>query len=171
MEKKCDIMHKYGPFVINKEGGATRKCFCCNEVRHYENIGNDINDAIKRQEDVSFFVDLLINRKINFSSSDDFIRIISYINDDVDYLYISDESLKKLIGNISFYNSILGNGNYDFINEFCHYLELYFAKNRYEYKFGYGSFPDSELDKLDKMSNDFNVKFDSVLNKNNHLIK
>ena len=31
MEKnKCVNMHKFGPFVINNNGTATRKCFCCN---------------------------------------------------------------------------------------------------------------------------------------------
>ena len=32
-------------FVINNNGTATRKCFCCNEVINYEKIGEDIPEG------------------------------------------------------------------------------------------------------------------------------
>ena len=81
MEKnKCVNMHKFGPFVINN-GMATRKCFCCNEIVNYDKIGEDIKLAVKNQDDVSFFADLIINKKFK-NGIEDFVNLIYCIYKD-----------------------------------------------------------------------------------------
>ena len=84
VEKKCSIMHKFGPFILDKNNNtATRTCFCCSETITYNNIGEDIKEAIKRQDDVNFFKDFIVYKKYN-DDSDKFIQLIRYILEDID---------------------------------------------------------------------------------------
>lgn len=174
VENKCSIMHKLGPFVVNKNGLVTRTCFCCGEVIKYNNIGEDIKEAIVRQEDVNFFSDFMIGKKINYEGSDDFIKHVSFIFDDIAYLFINEEEQNKLIKNISFYNELINKDSEEelkLINDVCSYFTLFFKKEKYEYKFGFDSFPESDVDMLDSMFDSINDRFNELLNKENHLSK
>lgn len=173
-KEKCNVMHKLGPFVVDKNKDLiTRTCYCCNNTFTYKDIGEDIKEAIKRQEDVSFFVDILLNKKYN-GDSDNFIKLISFLVDDLDYLFINIEAQEKLLNKISSYNMLFHEKNsnrYILINNVCEYLKLYFAKNRYEYKNGFDSFPENDVNKLDYMSDDINKRFDNIMNEKKHLSK
>ena len=183
VENKCSMMHKLGPFIVNKNGLVTRTCFCCGEVIKYNNIGEDIKynnigedikEAIVRQEDVNFFSDFMIGKKINYEGSDDFIKHVSFIFDDIAYLFINEEAQNKLIKNISFYNELINKDSEEelkLINDVCKYFQLFFKKEKYEYKFGFDSFPESDVDMLDSMSDNISNRFNELLNKRNHLSK
>ena len=74
VKNECSGMHKLGPFIINKNGLVTRTCLCCGKKNYYNNIGQDIKESIVRQENVNFFSDFMISKKINYEGSDDFIK-------------------------------------------------------------------------------------------------
>lgn len=174
VEKKCSIMHKFGPFILDKnKNTATRTCFCCNETITYNNIGEDIKEAIKRQDDVNFFKDFIVYKKYN-DDSDKFIQLIRYILEDIDYLYINDETQNKLLSNLSYYNKLLNENDekkYKLIEDVKKYLKLYFTKNKYEYKFGFDSFSSEDTDKIDNISNSINKQIGEIIHKKNHLSK
>lgn len=170
MEKnKCVNMHKFGPFVINN-GMATRKCFCCNEIVNYDKIGEDIKLAVKNQDDVSFFADLIINKKFK-NGIEDFVNLVYCIYKDFDYLYINKESQKKLIDNINYYSELLvfDDDIKNQISNICNYFKLSFKRDEYEYVNGFDSFKDNSL--IDGIVDIIDKEFISDLNKKNHLSK
>lgn len=175
-ENICNINHKFGPYVKDKEGITTRKCYCCNYSNSWNKIGEDIEEAIKRQDDVSYFVSLLINKNINFSSSDDFVTMMKYIHDDISYLYLDSGAQDKLIERANGYNNALNGEDkekYNVVDNTLKYFKLYFAKENYERKNGFDSFPEEEVMELDLLYDNINNGFENVINRNekNHLSK
>ncbi|MBQ6495343.1 MAG: hypothetical protein IJI49_05010 [Bacilli bacterium] len=174
VENKCSVTHKFGPFILNNNKGiATRKCFCCNETVIYNNIGDDIKNAILRQDDVSLFAGVIISKEYN-DNSDNFIKLIRFLLDDIDYLYINEDTQNKLLNNIGYYNSLLNkddNQRFKFIEDIKEYLKLFFAMNKYEYKLGAGSFPADETEKIDELFDYINKSFDEILLEKKHLSK
>ena len=106
--------------------------------------------------------------------SDKFIQLIRYILEDIDYLYINDETQNKLLSNLSYYNKLLNENDekkYKLIEDVKKYLKLYFTKNKYEYKFGFDSFSSEDTDKIDNISNSINKQIGEIIHKKNHLSK
>ena len=174
VKNECSIMHKLGPFIVNKNGLVTRKCFCCGEVIKYNNVGEDIKKAIIRQDDVNNFINIVINENINYNTSYDFIRHVSYIFDDIFYSFISEEVQTKLIQRILYYNNLINKDSEEvlkFIKDVCKYFQLFFMKEKYEYKFGFDSFPEDDIAIFDSMSDSIGEKFNELLAKENHLSK
>lgn len=173
VKKDCEIKHIFGPFIINNDGTATRKCFCCNKINKYNNVGDDIKEAVRRQDDVSFFVNLISNDKsFSFDDSDKFIQLISYINDDIDFLYINEDMQNKLLDNISKYNNLLNKDNtdiYEIINQVIKCFSLYFKKSNYEKEFGPDSFPNEEAEEIYDLFMSNTSSLNAIYNKN-HLL-
>ena len=173
-ENICSVMHKLGPFIVENDGLVARTCLCCGKKNYYNNIGEDIKEAIVKQDDVNFFSDFMIGKKINYEGSDDFIKHVSFIFDDIAYLFINEESQNKLIKNISFYNELINKDSeeeFKLINDVCSYFTLFFKKEKYEQKYGFDSFPESDVDMLDSMFDSIGERFNELLDKENHLSK
>ena len=170
-EKKCINMHKLGPFVLDNNG-ATRECFCCKEVFKYSNIGDDIKEAIKRQEDASLFAGAIINKKYNVND-ENFIKLIGYLYDDFDYLFINNETQNKLLNNLTYYNNMLifDKDTHKFIEDIGNYFKLCFARDKYEYKLGFDSFPKDEIERIDSLAEHIDKSFKKLNNEKKHLSK
>ena len=174
-ENICNINHKFGPYVRDKEGITTRKCYYCSYYDSWDKIGEDIEEAIKRQDDVSYFASLLINKNISFNSSDDYVTMIKYIHDDINYLYLDSDAQGKFLEKANNYNNGLNGEDkdkYDVVDKALKYFKLYFAKENYEYKNGFNSFPEEEVLELDMLyDNVSNDLVSAINNKKNHLSK
>ncbi len=173
---KCSEMHKLGPFELNEDGGATRKCLCedCDYVEEFPVIGDDIKEAIERQEDVNFFCDFLVDKRVNFTNSDFFMEHIKLLIQDIDYLDIDDETQNKLFSGIDYYNTLLNKQDEDrfkLISDVNKFLKLYFKRNKYEYKNGFGSFLEETNEDIDTIHDNIYSELSKILDKKNHLSK
>lgn len=167
-EYKCNDFHKFGPFIKNENNGFHRKCLCCLEKRNYPN-SEEIMEEIKKQEDASALLNVLLYQDISTSfPSDDYITLIGCLFDNLSYLYLNQETQDKFIKKTSIFNEYFHNDKetrYQIINEFIYYLKLYFKKENMEIRLGLNSFPEDEAMELDLIYNAIKNKFDTEIEK------
>lgn len=181
VKDKCKEFHKYGPFLKSFKNEIYRTCLCCLEKRTYP-VSEEIVLELAQQDEASQLLNILLYQDNNaIKSSDDYIKLIGCLADNLSYLYINESTQNKFIEKISLLNNYFHKNRpdrYEIINEFVHYLRLYFRKENMEIRLGLNSFPEEEAMKLDLLWTAINDKINQELedlydleNRKNHQLK